>query len=285
MAVEECLLVTGATGRIGAFLRAAWSRRPPEFKLLWQSRHADAPDGWLRWDIASEPLPPWVRADAVLHLAGPTPATGGDPQVITGLAEAAQKAAVLCGARRLFLASSAAVHGRDDADWLDDDAVPAPVSAYGMAKAAMERAALAQTGLPVTILRIGNVVGAGALLGACRPCGPVELDVVAGQPDGPVRSWIGPGVLADALAGLVAAALRGEALPGCLNVAQSPPLPMGGLLDAAGFRWARGPANPLALARVALRTDRLAGLVGGRLPAATPGGLVADWRMMAPVPA
>lgn len=102
------------------------------------------------------------------------------------------------GVAHIVLASSAAVYGAAAPTPLSETTPLAPVTAYGRTKARMEDAALnwsARNGGPaVTIVRIGNVAGADALLrSASRHAGhiPMPLHVL---PDGsaPLRPYIGP---------------------------------------------------------------------------------------------
>lgn len=162
MAVEAVpLLILGGTGRIGTILHDCWPWAMRDgLRPIWQARRATP--GFLEWNILHAPPPPWAGG-IVLHLAGGR----ADPAAEVPLARAVLAAAAAQRARHVFLASSAAVYA-PGAD-LDEAAAVEPPSAYGRIKRAMERAALdwhalhADTGL--TILRIGNVAGADALLG------------------------------------------------------------------------------------------------------------------------
>ncbi len=195
------------------------------------------------------------------------------------MAENCQSAQALCaavqaiGARHVFLMSSVAVY-RPSAALIAEDQPPDPVSDYGRAKLAAEQ--VMQEALSpgkLTILRLGNLAGADALLSAAR-AGPVVLDPISGQPGGPQRSYIGPNALAGFLEHLVARALRGDPLPPILNVAQPPALAMADLLKAAGADWRFGVPRDGAIPRVALALDRLAALVP--LQPATAASVVAD---------
>lgn len=268
------LLITGGNGRIGTILHDCWPWAMRDgLRPIWQSRRSEV--GFLHWDILQQPAPPWAGG-IVLHLAGGR----ADSDAEVPLALAVLRAAQAQGARHVFLASSAAVYpaGTD----LGEDTAPAPASPYGEGKRAMEEAALdwqARHGGGLTILRIGNVAGADALLGAGRRAA-VTLDPVEGSALGPVRSYIGPAMLAAALARLAALAAARTALPRVLNVAAPRPVAMGALLDAAGIGWSFGPTNPASRPQVTLDTRRLQALV--RLPpnASQPRAIVADWRGM-----
>ena len=266
------LLVLGGTGRLGSALRNFWPfALKGGLRPIWQCR--DARPLFLHWDILNEPAPPWAYG-VVLCLAGGR----GDPDPNAALAIRTLQAAAAQGAQHVFLASSAAVYGPGSA--LSEDAAPAPVADYGRAKAAMEAAALdwqARHGGPgLTLLRIGNVAGADALLGRTRN-GPVVLDPT---PDGigPRRSYIGPVTLSAVLSRLATLAVEGAPLPPILNIATPLPMAMSALLQAAGLDWHFGPDNPDVIPEVSLNTARLQSLV--RLPPTTshPRNLVAEWR-------
>jgi hypothetical protein len=268
------LLVLGSTGRLGGFLRRAWPfALRGGLRPVWQAR--DGRPGCLGWDILADPAPPWAGG-VVLVLAGGRQV----PDINTAVALRALRAAADQGGRHVFLCSSAAVYAGGAG--LHEDTALAPVSDYGAAKAAMEAAALdwqARHGGPgLTVLRIGNVAGADALLGA-RRAGPVLLDPT---PDGrgPVRSYIGPMTLAGVLAQLCTQAAAGAALPRVVNVALPRPVAMADLAAAAGLPWQWGPVNPAVIPEVALDTGRLQALV--KLPpvAGRPAVLVQEWRQV-----
>jgi nucleoside-diphosphate-sugar epimerase len=209
---------------------------------------------------------------------GPPAALG----VITDLALAACRAAAAQGARHVFVTSSAAVYGASDADISESDR-PNPARPYGAAKLAMERAVLdwqGDAGPRVTILRIGNIAGLDALLGNLVPGKTVQLDRIDGQDGGPERSYIGPMTLARVLAQLAGLAAAGAALPQVLNVAAGPAVSMAALLDAAGADWTFRTAADGAIARVALETNLLRGLVDIPRSAWTAKAMVAEWRGM-----
>lgn len=273
MAAEAVpLLITGGTGRIGTILHDCWPWAiKGGLRPIWQSRRPKV--GFLPWDILHAPAPPWAGG-IVLHLAGGR----ADPGAEVPLALAVLRAARAQGARHVFLASSAAVYpaGTD----LTEETAPAPASPYGKGKRAMEEAALdwqARHGQRLTILRIGNVAGADALLGNLGE-GPVTLDPVDDGPLGPLRSFIGPVTLSAVLAFLAGLAAARTALPTVLNIATPRPVAMGALLEAAGLPWTFGPPNPATRAQVTLNTRRLQALV--RLPpnASQPRAIVAEWR-------
>ena len=277
MADQQRIAVTGATGRLGRLLQIVWSARPPEgLAPLWIGHRTTTDPGFLRADLTRE-LPDLPEGCIILHLAGSV-APGRVASDHEALARAAVMLAEKCKARHLFLASSAAVYGIGAAPHAEDSS-PQPVSAYGRAKLAAEMVAAGRAA--TTALRIGNIAGADAILG--NPAPRLVLDPVTDQPDGPVRSYIGPRTLARVLAGLAVLARAGTGLPATLNIAQAPPVGMAALLRAAqrDFDW--GAENPAVIPRVELATGRLQSLLPDLAPA-SPAGLVAellslpDWR-------
>ena len=284
------VLVLGAGGRLGRLLAAAWGDgRAAGLAPVWQSRRALA--GAARLDPLADPdglTRLAAGAEALLVLAGTLPGRGGALSLNSELALAALAAAP--PGAQVFLASSAAVYGPGGARDFHEDDPPAPAAPYGAAKAAMEAAAAAwcrEAGARaprLTVLRIGNVAGADALLGQGGPgkeAGPVTLDRFA-DGTGPVRSYIGPATLAAVLAGLARRAAAGRALPALLNIAAPGAVAMADLARAAGrdLLWRAAPEG--AIARVVLDTTRLAGLVAPGPGSGDPARMVAEWRTLAP---
>ena len=132
------------------------------------------------------------------------------------------------------------------------------------------------------MLRIGNVIGADALIGGADAA-EVVLDPVPGQAGGPQRAAIGPVALARVLEGLAARALAGHALPDLLNIAAPGAVAMADLLQAAGLPWRYGPENPHVLARAAMDTSRLEALLPGLAGDGSAADMVAQWRSLAGV--
>lgn len=245
---SESWCLVGATGRVGRMLARAWAARPPAGAgITLQSREA-AP-GHLHWPLDA-PAP--ARFDVMIVMAGAVP--GRAPvERNAAIARAALRAASASGARRVLLASSAAVYGpgRD----LSEDAPCRPATDYGRAKRAMERVAAAAP-VETCCLRIGNVAGADALLGRLAPRSARRLDRFA-DGRGPLRSYIGPATLAAVLETLAAHPGR---LPAVLNVAAPAPVAMDALLRAAGARWTWTAAPDGAVQAVTLDCARLAAL-------------------------
>lgn len=277
------VLVTGAAGRIGRMLQVSWSTDDLDgLEPIWCVRQASSP-AHLQWDILSGIVPPIPKGAVILHLAG---VVRGDPCALAYNTEMALKvcdAAKAAGVPHVFIASSAAVYGRGSAD-LTESQIPHPVSDYGRAKLAMERQVLrwsqnAGAFAPhITCLRIGNIVGADALIGQAVAGRHITLDSIAGHSGGPVRSYIGPGALAYVLAQLVRSAGLGKAMPKILNIATQPPVFMADLLKAAKLPFQFAPPETSVLAKVCLSTARLAGLAD--LPSQSPDDLIADWRSL-----
>jgi nucleoside-diphosphate-sugar epimerase len=270
--VLHSALILGASGRIGRMLR---HHGLTSLSPVWQYRQPAACSDTLIFDPLHRPGS-LGHFDTVLCLSG---VISGSPAALrnnSALAEAALDIGAACGAAQVFLASTAAVYGPAPVP-LSETLTLHPLSDYGRAKAEMEDRAqtrAAQLNLPVTILRIGNVAGADALLG--QPVGaPITLDRF---PDGqgPRRSYIGPGDLAAVLEALLRAGAAGQALPAVLNLALPGPVAMADLLRAAGRRFDWQPAPDRALPIVDLDTSRLSGLIP--LPEGSASRIVADWQ-------
>lgn len=270
------LVVTGAAGRVGRALRLAWRLMDgPAPDVLWLGRKSGQ-DIDITWDIDKD-LPPLLPAGAVwLHLAGQTQGDASALAENRRMAQAISLAARERAARHVILMSSVAVY-RPGPDLLSERDAPNPASPYGSSKLAAERAAtqvLAGSSCGLTILRLGNLAGADALLRPRPPGEIITLDPVLGQPHGPERSYIGPMALATVLRQLLDRLETGSALPLCLNIAQPPALAMADLLDARQQTWRFGPANPKVVPRVAVDTTLLASLT--TLSPVTPASLIAD---------
>lgn len=265
-------LILGASGRIGRMLRHHGLKG---LTPAWQYRTQAEHSGTIVFDPL-EKRPDLGRYDTVLCLAGVISGSQNALRCNSELAEAALNIGATCGAKRIFLASTAAVYGRAPSP-LSEKMATEPVSDYGRAKAEMEDMAqtrAAQLNLPVTILRIGNVAGADALLG--QPADAAMTLDRFGDGHGPRRSYIGPGDLATVLGSLLGAGAVGDNLPSVLNLALPGAVAMADLLQAAGrsFDWRSAPATALPI--VELDTSLLSQLVP--LPEASATRIVADWQ-------
>ncbi len=285
------IMVLGATSRIGHILRLCWPGIGETGGgigyVLWHARR-QMPDQTLNW-VIFDPLddrPALERAargcSAIICLSGVVPGRGVSDAALeqnVALAEAAVRAGAASGpgGARVLLASSAAVYG-DQPGMLDETTPLCPVSAYGRAKARMERRAArlgAETGVEVCSLRIGNIAGMDSILGAWTP--GFGLDRFA---DGrtPRRSYIGMCTLARVLGDVV----RAPRLPPALNIAAPGTIAMGALLDAADLAWRPRPAPPGAIAGVRLDTTALERITPFAAAEGSAGELVAQWRALAP---
>jgi UDP-glucose 4-epimerase len=197
--------------------------------VLWQvNDRYDALDQW----ICSQAAPP----KTMIVLAGATHHRGTNFDINTKIAEHCCKAAAALGIHRILLASSAAVYGNHLNRAFSEADTPRPTSQYGMAKLNMELTCQRWSGkLEIVCLRIGNVVGADALLAkrALRDKSELLIDCFN---DGstPERSYIGPKSMATALVEL---AELNTQLPPILNFAAPAPVQMGDLATAANVKW------------------------------------------------
>ena len=294
MQKQRCsVVVLGASGRVGRLILAEWAAHPPPgLQIRIQQRTGAA--AHILWQLASgdRALAQAIgTADVLLVLSGVTPAPDADYRLNTELALAALRAGAEIAAKHLFIASSAAVYGRSDTAPVGESADLAPVSDYGRAKLAMERACtdwLTHSPLPrpgVSFLRIGNVVGTDLFfrnLSGANVEAPLRLDQFA-EGAGPVRSYIGPASLAQVLACLIRRAMQGDPLPLALNIGAP-----GGGVDMADFISAlqahgqpapvvRVPAPVAALASVRLSLDLLTGLCPINADQGTAAAMVEQW--------
>lgn len=272
-------LLLGATGRLGTMLRRHW---PVAQDLRCQSRQPI--DGCRQFDLplagqspSDVALNAARGARAIICLSGVTPAaaarTGQPLSDNSDLALAALNLAQAAGVARVMIASSAAVYGAGagGAGGLREADVASPVSDYGRAKLEMEQAVSAHAKAGATVLRIGNVAGADAILGGWRP--GMEIDQFA---DGrtPRRSYIGPVTLAR----VIYALSKADDLPPVLNVAAPGAVEMGALLSAAGLDWQPRPAGAGSIAQVQLDTNALERYVAFAPENGSPAGLVGEWQ-------
>lgn len=272
---EPAVLIVGAAGQLGDMVVKCWPGTTPPVAT---GRRAKSGITLLDPIVAPDDAARIMAgAQVVVCFAGATPAAVAQCRDVyssnTDVARATIDAAFAARVDRVFLMSSAAVYSGTTGT-LSEDAVLAPTAEYGQAKAQMEGAAIAQAGTlgqKITILRIGNVAGADAILGGWKP--GFVLDQL---PDGrtPQRSYIGP----QDLARVIHALAQIDVLPEVLNLSAPGSVQMGALLDAAGFAWQPRPAPDEVIADVTLCTDKLEKYVTFAAESGTSAAMVAQWR-------
>ena len=167
----------GASGQIGRFfcaLGGTFAGQSAEIIPVFRNTRAFGQG--VSWHPGA-PVPPGLRADAVVALWGVTRGSDAQLSANSALAEAAIGLARQVGAGRVVHCSSIAVYAPATAP-MAEDWPTRPVNAYGLSKLRMEQTALAQSGGgPRSLcLRIGNVAGADSLLAAGRAQGQITLD-------------------------------------------------------------------------------------------------------------
>lgn len=283
----KSVALIGAAGRVARLVRGAWLHERPAggFPLYLARRHAPGID--TVWDTLNAPAPDPGRAvTSVIDLTGVTPRAGGDLTLNSSLALASLGAARRWGARQLFVCSSSAVYGATGPIPRPETGATSPSAAYGQAKLAVERALTAHNPPPrITILRLGNVAGAGQPFDAVAEGGTASIALHRfGDGTGPSRSYIGPRQLARILHRLTELADEGVTLPPVLNIATPRPTAMADLLETLGRPWHRVAAPPEAIQHVHLDTSLLQGLCPHSLDSGTARALIADIPTPDPVP-
>lgn len=265
-------LFVGGSGRVGRMLRRAWQQRPASRSLIWQRRRGSAGGSdELLWDPCdgAAVLERYQRAygalAGMLVFAGVTPAADANYAANPGIAEDCIRAAQAAGVPRLIVASSSAVYGATTTGDIPESAPRQPVNDYGWSKVAMEDACAAARGgaLGITCLRIGNVLGADALLiNAQRATAeyPLQVDQF---PDGSGarRTYLGPVTLARVLEVLMA---QSDA-PEVLNVGLRKWVSMDALAERSTKPWVPRPRTDDQLQHITLDCSRLAALAPGLL--------------------
>jgi nucleoside-diphosphate-sugar epimerase len=219
-------VVTGAAGFIGSHLSEALRERGHEVRGIdcftdfydTQLKEQNARDGGVeRIDLAADPVS-FEGADGVFHLAGqPGPARSfaNFPLYLRHNLEAAQRvfeAAARDGVK-VVLASSSSIYGDVGRFPTPEDAMPVPLSPYGVTKLAAEHLAEALTrsqGLDLVVLRYFSVFGPrqrpdmafARIAHALAAEQPFDLYGDGGQ----TRSWT---YVADAVLATIAAMERG----------------------------------------------------------------------------
>lgn len=270
------LLVLGGTGRLAGMLRR-WETGA--FEITWVARPGHGAQGAdvAVFDMRTDPAAlaaACKAADIILDLSGPTTHPDRSATGFSAIPELGRAVGHAAAGRPLLWMSSAAVYGaREQAG---EDAPLNPLSDYGRAKARGEAVLANLSG--VTRVRLCNVAGADALLGAVRPGVPVSLDQFS---DGttPLRSYIGPKTFVKSLFSLMEAALHDRGLPPVLNLAApGSGVEMAALLEAARIPWRAQDAPAGALRASSLDTTLLDVHVPLSPQAGTPAALVAEWR-------
>lgn len=213
----------------------------------------------------------------MIVVAGAVPGRGetGEHRAI---ADAVLSAASEAGIAKVLIASSSAVYGNKGPAPFSESLPCTPASPYGRDKLVMESVVedWRARGINACSLRIGNVVGADALLDYARGAQQRIIDVF---PDsrGPVRSWIDGKQLAAVLADLV---LADGQLPPALNLASDPPFSMTELADTASVDWVarRVAADPSQSLTLDLKLLRAYSMAACRDIA--PDELIANWRAL-----
>jgi len=287
------IVVVGSTGKVGRLLVSAFDLLSlPGLKPLFQTRKRGIGRGTqFLWQPLLGPQAlagagdEFGPIDCVFDFSG---TRDQDVDHGTKLALAVLKGATQAGVRRIFYASSAAVYGRPDgAAPLPETILCKPISNYGRAKLALERAvrkAANKSGCNATVMRIGNVAGADQVLRTAAHAttqSPMLLDRFA---DGasPLRSYVGPQTLAKILTSLSHATIEGRPLPEILNVASPEPVFMHDLLLAAknaemAAPWHFRNALPGAIPAVVLDTARLNALHRFEANDSQPQEIVRQW--------
>ena len=267
MKSKQNLIVTGAGGRIGRLIRlSVGTENFTDFSIRFTSRHSEDPA--LRWDMTGTDLPDLPKGGILLHLAAALPGRGAATGLSDNMAmaQAVLRADQTASFTHVVFMSTVAVYAPQSVA-ISETVPAAPQNDYGRTKWQAEQILRAGLGDRLTVLRLANLAGADALLGAAAR-GPVLLDPVPGQAGGPLRSYIGPMTLARTLAVLLA---KPDRLPAILNLAQPGVVAMADLLDVSGRDWGFGPYRPEVLPKLEVDVTRMMSFCP--LPIATAGTL------------
>ena len=277
-------LFIGASGRIGRMLMAHWRQEPPKgMRIVAQSRHSQETDV-LVWSPlgGANALLAWIDhhgpVDGMFVFSGVTPAPLAKLSDNATLAEACLSAAHVANIPTVLLATSSAVYGAGNGTAMRETAPLQPANDYGRAKVAAEAvcAGWRANGTDVTCLRIGNVIGADALLlnaENASVASPLRLDVFA-DGHGPRRSYIGPATLARVLAKLASS----EQLPESLNIAAPMPVTMQSLISEVKVPWVGTAAPATAHQNITLDCSLLANFFSFVPSASDPKTMIAEWQ-------
>lgn len=239
------LLVVGATGRVGALVLPFWQASSLPILLQHRKRETTLPvTQRILWDpsVSNSVLKNWIAQNetpnCMVIFSGVVPGSEQDLFLNSEIALSYIRAAEELSIPKVLLASTSAVYGNYlDRPFSEQDETR-PVTAYGKSKLEMERACISYQNskkMEITILRIGNVAGADALLTnvIAQPQRKIFIhqDVNGSTP---LRSYIGPETLAYVIAKL---ANFDRKLPRILNIGAPSPVEMKSLADAASVTW------------------------------------------------
>lgn len=272
------ICVTGATGRLGTFVRAHIERKGLD-QFIFQSRNPpkDVFGNWVNWSLNGSTIPQELESvDTIIHLAGTThtgqPASDhrdfeeSNVQVTKNLLHAVEGSNV----SKILIASSASVYGKPKRGQpiLKETDLTVPLNEYGKSKLSMENAVFEWNQTTAVqkahILRIGNIFGADQLVqNALKLESGKELFIDQFESGlGPLRSYIGPIGLAKVLVQL---ATTDQTIPDVLNVADAPGVRMESLIEALSefieIEWRFRPAPDSAIEEVVLDTSELESLL------------------------
>ncbi len=268
-------LFVGGSGRIGRMLRCAWDREPPLSAVVWQRRAAKGHEPSALTDVVWDPESGPARLEhevarggtltGMFVFAGVTPSPSADYAQNVSILERCVGAARAVGVKRLIVASSSAVYGAAPGGPLRESAALNPVNEYGRSKVAMEAVCDEHRAddLEIVCLRIGNVLGADALMvnaRSARQDNPLRVDIFA-DGHGARRTYIGPATLARVLDALT----RLPSWPACLNVGLVEPVTMDQLAQISGAPWVQNPKADDRLQNITLDCSQLAALMPGLL--------------------
>ncbi len=241
--LENCVLLVGATGRVGSMLLKCQSNGTENISLVPQTRTPKFLNEVI-WDPLKGPenlmreTAESFSVKSMIILAGATPGSGKPMSLNVDIVSACLAAASKSGFKRILVASSSAIYGASNGIPFTEDAKPRPQNEYGEAKLQMEKCCepWRKRGLEICCMRIGNVAGADALMGnfsANRLFSPLTIDLFE-DGRGPIRSYIGPRTMYEVLQTLC---LMKNAPPDILNLAAPVPVRMEDIADAAGQNW------------------------------------------------
>lgn len=275
----------GANGRAGRLLAKAFA----QCSKLTVHTHARRGSHDLIWDPIAQSKQPFEEfrvghrtLDAVFLFFGPgSHATPEELSVSSKSAVNAFKAAISANIPRVIIASTSAVY--HPGVNLTESSPINPAGSYGTIKHDFEReiGRLDNGSANVSLLRIGNIAGADALLeqavGNAQE-GRISIDKFS---DGmaPIRSYISPITLAKVLETL---ALYPDPIPPVLNVGATPPMHMLDLASTANldWTWRDAPPEKAHLQRITLDCSLLAKLIGPQKLMTSPKAIIADLRQL-----